>query len=139
MSAISVVAKAAATAMVPFTAVYFYPGLKGPQIFSYTTKNSATPLVAFPRTSARPRTGLCLAPQAGASATLKKRLIALQMRKLICKYMHHPILVILARYTAHRNELAHAVANMQADSFPGVDSELSAPLKTSDSLKRNRR
>ncbi|RMZ80625.1 hypothetical protein DV738_g2584, partial [Chaetothyriales sp. CBS 135597] len=59
MSAISLVTKAAATAMVPFTAVFLYPGLKDPQIFSYTTKNSATPLIAFPRPATR------LASQAG--------------------------------------------------------------------------
>ncbi|RMD41906.1 hypothetical protein DV735_g3206, partial [Chaetothyriales sp. CBS 134920] len=54
MSAISLVAKAAATAMVPFTAVFLYPGLiKDPQTFSYTAKNSATPLIAFPRPATR--------------------------------------------------------------------------------------
>ena len=50
MSAIATVSKATLTTLAPFVAVYFWP--KDPQVFTYTAKNSTTPLISFPRPSA---------------------------------------------------------------------------------------
>ena len=47
MGAIAGVTKAAAIAVTPFAAVYFYPPQK--QIISYTQKNGGAPLISFPR------------------------------------------------------------------------------------------